>query len=156
MDSEIKISQLEPDDKDSILKIAQWYFDEWDTEIDKTARRLSNQPNEGLLFQLVLTKDKEVIATGGLGYEVNLTKKHKKFTKLGPWLTLLYTEKSSRNQGLGQMVLEQIEILARQRMLKKIYLYTFTAESLYTKCGWVTIDRVNYKDQDTAIMEKQF
>ena len=39
--------------------------------------------------------------------------------------------------------------------LPAIYLYTFTAESLYTKCGWKTIDKVSYKGYGTVIMQKE-
>jgi len=54
---EILINKLDPTDKDLILKIANWYFDEWNNPIDKIIHRLTNQPNEDVLFQLVLTKE---------------------------------------------------------------------------------------------------
>ena len=58
------------------------------------------------------------------------------------------------NKGFGTMLLNQIEHCAKERGLTKIYLYTFTAESLYRRCGWKELDRVMYKDHDTVIMEK--
>ena len=154
MASEILINKLDPTDKDLGLKIANWYFDEWNTSIDKTIHRLTNQPNEDVLFQLVLSKENKVIATGGLCNNVSILKEYDKFKKFKPWVALLYTEKNYRNQGLGKVLLEQIEWLAKENNLTKIYVYTFTAESLYKRCGWTQIERVNYKDHDTVVMEK--
>jgi GNAT superfamily N-acetyltransferase len=154
MASEILINKLEPTDKDLILKIANWYFDEWNTPIDKTIHRLTNQPNEDVLFQLVLTKENNVIATGGLCNNVGILKVHEKFNKFKPWVALLYTENSYRHQGLGKLLLEQLEWFAKESKLAKIYVYTYTAESLYRRCGWTQIERVNYKDHDTVVMEK--
>ena len=72
-----------------------------------------------------------------------------------PWVALLYTDKDYRNQGLGRLLLEQLEHCAQESKLSKIYLYTFTAESLYRRCGWKQIERVVYKDKDTVVMEKE-
>jgi GNAT superfamily N-acetyltransferase len=154
MAPKITITKLDPTDKDLILKIANWYYEEWNTPIEKTIRRLTNQPNGDVLFQLVLAKDNEVVATGGLCNNVNILKVHEKLRKFKPWLALLYTAKDYRNQGLGKMLLEQIERCAKEEKLSKIYLYTFTAESLYRRCGWKQIDRVHYKGHDTVVMEK--
>lgn len=154
MEPEIKISKLDPTDKKSILKIASWYFEEWDTPIDKTVNRLTNQPGEDTIFQLVLTIGNEVLATGGLYNNANIFKVHEKLKKIKPWVGLLYTQKDYRNKGFGTMLLNQIERCAKEKDLTKIYLYTFTAESLYRRCGWKELDRVMYKDHDTVVMEK--
>ena len=120
----------------------------------RTPSYWTNQPNEDVLFQIVLSKENKVIATGGLCNNVGILKDYEKFNKFKPWVALLYTEKSYRNKGLGKLLLEQIEWLAKENKLSKIYVYTFTAESLYSRCGWTQIERVNYKDHDTVVMQK--
>ncbi len=155
MEQEIIIRKLCSTEKDLILKIAHWYFDEWNTPIDKTIRRLTNQPSDDVLCQLVLIKEDKLIATGGLYNNVNISNIHRKFGKFKPWIALLYTDKSYRNHGLGKILLEQIESCAKEYNLTKIYLYTFTAETLYRRCGWKQIERVTYKDHDTVVMEKE-
>ena len=152
----ITIRRLEPSNKDYIRIIANWYFEEWNTPIEKTFSRLENQPGEDVLFQLVATKEDQLIATVGLGNKVNLIKVHKRYEHLKPWVALLYTQEADRKQGVGQLLLEEINRQAKAIALKEIYLYTFTAESLYTKCGWKEIDRAQYKGHDTVIMKKQF
>lgn len=154
MESKICIEKLDPADKGSILKIAYWYYEEWDTPIDKTVNRLSDQPNRDIIFQLILKRGDEVVATGGLYNDVNIYKDHEKLKKFGPWVGALYTHEDYRNKGFGTMLLKRIECGARERDLQKIYLYTFTAESLYRRHGWREFTRVMYKDHDTAVMEK--
>lgn len=155
MKPELKIHKLDSGDRECILKIANWYKDEWNTPVEKTIKRLSNQPNEDILFQLVVRKQGQEIATGGLCHEVNLHNVYPEFKKFGPWVALLYTEREYRNQGIGKILLEHIELQAGACKLDKIYLYTFTAESLYRRSGWQSIKKIKYKNNDTLIMEKE-
>jgi len=155
MTKEIKITRLNSGDKDLIGQIADWYFDEWNIPRTTTINRLANQPNNDVLFQLVLTKDSKPIATGGLYNNVGLLNDHKKFNHFKPWVALLYTDKHSRNQGIGQMLLKEIEGAAKELKVSTIYLYTFTAETLYKRSGWLQIESVSYKGHDTVIMEKK-
>lgn len=154
MDMKIKIAHLDPSNEEVIQKIAQWYFEEWDTPIEKTIRRLSNQSGNDILFQLVIVLNQKVVATGGLCNTVNIYNVHPKLQKFRPWIGLLYTQKEYRNKGLGTMLLKEIERNAKEKNLNKLYLYTYTAQSLYGRHGWREIDNVMYKDHDTAVMEK--
>lgn len=155
MEKQITVRKLKSAEMDLIVKIAKWYFDEWHTPIDKTIHRLANQPNDDVLFQLVLIKENKLVATGGLCNNVNIFHVHPKFKKFKPWVALLYTDEPYRNQGLGKMLLEKIEQCAKETGLTKIYLYTFTAESLYRRSGWRQVERVQYKNHDTVVMEKE-
>jgi GNAT superfamily N-acetyltransferase len=154
MKSKVKISKLNPNDKVSIGKIANWYFNEWNTPIEKTIERLSNLPNNDTIFQAVLTIDGKLIATGGLSINVNIYNKLPELKQFKPWIALLYTQSEYRNKGLGQKLLEFIEQCAKENKLNKIYLYTFTAELFYKRNGWREIKKVNYKNHKTIVMEK--
>lgn len=155
LQKKINISVLDSKDKDQILKIANWYYDEWGTPIGKTIDRLSNQPSADVLFQLILTVGKEVIATGCVCFDVNILNINEHLNKFKPWVGLLYTNNQYRNKGYGKLLLDELEQKAKEYHFSKIYLYTFTAESLYIKNGWKQIDQVNYKDHETVIMEKK-
>ncbi len=155
MGEAINIRKLEPTEKDLILKIAEWYHEEWQTPIEKTLQILGNQVDDDLIFQLILMKDNKLIATGGLCNNANILNFHAKLHVFGPWVALLYTDKHYRRLGYGEKLLHQIELKAKDNNLKKIYLYTFTAERLYIRCGWRTIDKVEYKNHETVIMEKE-
>ena len=154
MNKAIHIQTLNPADQPTIQKIANWYYNEWQTPIQKTIDRLSGGKESGLHFQLVAVQNDEVIATGGLSDQVNLLNVYPEYQQYGPWVALLYTEEACRQQGIGKTLLKHIESEARALQLDKIYLYTFTAEAMYQKSGWQTIDTVQYKGHQTVIMEK--
>jgi hypothetical protein len=66
MQNELIISRLDSSHSYLILKIADWYYDEWAIPINTTIQRLTNQENDDILFQLIVTKDNMIVATGGL------------------------------------------------------------------------------------------
>ncbi len=152
--SGILIRKLAPVEKDFILQVAHWYHGEWNTPVDKIVERLTMQPADDVLFQLVLTSGDKLIATGGLCNKVNILNVHPKLGQYGPWVTMLYTHGDYRKKGFGEALLQQLETNACDLGIRKIYLYTFTAEALYKRCGWQAIDRVTYKEHDTVVMEK--
>jgi len=154
MSDEITIGTLDPREEELIRKIARWYLDEWDAPIERSVERLSSQPDENTLFQLVLRLDGKAVATGGLCNEVNMYNVHPRFREYRPWVGLLYTHEAYRGRGFGEMLLKEIERRAKELGFARIYLYTFTAESLYKRCGWTVMDRVPYKGHETAVMEK--
>lgn len=153
--NQIAVYDLDSSNKEQIKIIADWYFKEWGTPIERTFSRLKNQPGKDLLFQLIALKESRLLATAGLGNQVGLLKVYGKFNHLKPWLALLYTEEDYRKQGIGKLLIDETERKAKALNLSTIYLYTFTAESLYTKCGWEKIDMVQYKGHDTVIMKKE-
>ncbi|MCB9251311.1 MAG: GNAT family N-acetyltransferase [Flavobacteriales bacterium] len=155
MNTEFHIQKLYPSDRNAILKIADWYNKEWNTPIKKTIDRLSGFYDSGLYFQLIAKVNEEVIATVGLSDSVNLLNVYPEYEIYGPWVALLYTDKAFRNQGVGKALLEQIESEALTHNLNKIYLYTFTAETLYKRSGWQLVETVSYKNHDTVIMKKE-
>ncbi|PCJ64112.1 MAG: hypothetical protein COA58_14090 [Bacteroidetes bacterium] len=155
MDPIINIKNLKATEQETISTIANWYFDEWETPAVETFNRLENLPNQKALLQVVASIDDKLIGTAGLANDVNLTQVYKKFNHLKPWVALIYTVPNYRKHGIGRLLLEAIEQQAIEMGLKDIYLCTFTAESLYTKCGWEKLERVNYKGYDSVIMKKR-
>lgn len=152
--TDIQIEPLDPADRASIRTIAGWYYDEWATPVEATVRRLTRRPGGDPIVHLVLRAGNRLAATGGLCREVNLFRVHERFRAFRPWVGQLYTHEAFRNRGYGGRLLARIEREAADRRLETLYLYTFTAESLYRKCGWKTIERVPYKGRDTAVMKK--
>lgn len=154
MKEEISFYQIQSNDQGLIDRIANWYLDEWKIPREVTRQRLTNIPNEDVIFQLVLTKNKAPIATGGLYRKVGLLKAYPKFRKFKPWVALLYTTQENRNSGFGEKLLHKIEEMAKELRFKTIYLHTFTAENFYLRNNWQPIDRVAYKKHMTVVMKK--
>lgn len=152
--NDIRISKLESTDEELILKIANWYFHEWVTPIEKTIARLSRLPNYDDLVQFVLWVNNESVASGALCNKVNLYTEHDRFMVHKPWVGFLFTEELHRGKGYGKLLLDELEKFSIDAGYSKIYLYTATAEALYTRCGWTAMERIKYKGQDTVVMEK--
>jgi len=155
MKDEISFHKVQSNNNGLIELIANWYFTEWDIPIENTLKRLENTPNNDVIFQLILSRDDEPIATGGLYNKVGLLNDHPKFKKFGPWVALLYTIKNNRNLGFGKKLLYKIEEISKGMGLNRIYLHTFTAERLYLKNNWKPIERVAYKGHVTVVMKKE-
>lgn len=155
MNNIIHVGLLDSDDLEAHEKIADWYFSEWSTPRNKTIERLRNQPDDNTLVQAVVRIKNEIVSTGGLSNMVNIYAVYPELMKFKPWISLLYTAKEFRKNGYGQLLLNFLESKAKEMDFNQIYLYTNTAESLYLKNGWNVIQRLSYKDQDTAVMKKQ-
>lgn len=150
----LSISKVESTNEVLIKQIANWYLNEWAIPEERTVSRLTNHPNEDVLLQIVLNINDTPVATGGLYNNVSIHQVYPEFKTIDPWVALLYTETNYRNKGLGSLLLETIEKKAIELNYTKLYLFTFTAESLYKRNGWSIIKRVDYRGHDTAIMIK--
>ena len=154
MQEEISFQKVDVNNNKFIELIANWYLNEWSIPIEKTYQRLTNTPNDDVIFQLILLKDQELVATGGLYNKVGLLKVYPKFKKFRPWVALLYTNQKYRNQGFANILLKKIEASAKDIGLSSIYVHTFSAERLYIKNGWEPFDKVPYKGKITVVMKK--
>lgn len=141
--------------EDLIELIAHWYFDEWGIPMEYSCKRLTNIPNKDVVFQLILFKNNNPVATGGLYKKVNLLNVYPKFKIFEPWIGLLYTTKENRNLGFGTKLLLKIEELSKEIGYNTIYLHTYSAEKLYLSNNWKSIDKAHYKEHTTIVMRKE-
>jgi GNAT superfamily N-acetyltransferase len=153
---EIIIDQLKSTDSIIIHQLADWYFDEWAVPKETIIARLTTQNPDDILFHLIARKDGQLVATGGIHFNVGLVRAHEEFKPYSPWVSMVYCDKRFRNQGIGEFVLKAIEGKALELGYSKLYLYTNSAERLYLRNQWTTFARVLYKGKDTAVMEKEF
>jgi GNAT superfamily N-acetyltransferase len=155
MQEEISFQKVQSDNVDVIELIANWYLKEWSIPIERTHQRLTNTPNNDVIFQLILLKDCEPIATGGLYNKVGLLNVYPKLRKFHPWFALLYTDHKYRNRGYGNKLLKKIEEISKAMGYNVIYLHTFSAERLYLKNNWEPFDKIPYKGKVTVVMKKK-
>lgn len=155
MDVGITIQKVESGDHAFIELISDWYLKEWSIPVEKTHLRLSNIPNDDVIFQLILMEDRVPVSTGGLYNILNLHNVYPEFKKLGPWVALLYTREESRGRGFGNLLLQKTEDISQEMGFKEIYLHTFTAERLYLRNKWEVVERAPYKGNITVIMKKE-
>lgn len=60
---------------------------------------------------------------------------------LGPWLAGVYVVPAFRGQGHATRLVRAVEDVARETAIPTLWLYTRTAEPLYSRCGWNVVER---------------
>lgn len=151
-----KISMLDKNSVQTIKQLADWYFDEWGVPKETTTQRLCTQSPDDILFHLILQQDNQIIATGGIHLKVGIIKVHEEFKQYSPWVSMIYVDKAFRNLSLGQIILMEIERMAKEEFgFAILYLYTNSAERLYLRNGWTSIHKVMYKEKETVVMKKE-
>ncbi len=140
---------------DEINQIANWYLNEWGVPNKNTFNHLTKNPDDNVIFQIMLTVDNICAGTGGLYKKVRIQDYIKKYNNYYPWIALMYTTPNHRGKGFGARLLDEIESEAKKKGFRKLYLFTSTAETLYRRKGWDEIDRFIIKGKVVVIMSKK-
>jgi GNAT superfamily N-acetyltransferase len=74
--------------------------------------------------------------------------------ELSPWLAGVFVVPEFRRRGIGTSLVEYITDRAGAMGVPTLYLYTPSAERLYSRLGWVPIDRCMYKGVSVVVMSK--
>lgn len=146
---------LKEDDKNLIDFIAGCYLEAWNVPIDKTSARLKQIITDADQFQLVMLVDEHPVATGGLYTHVSLQDHVPHFKDLKYWLGMVYTAKPARHKGYGASICLEIERIAAEQGVDTMYLFTDTAEQLYSKLGWGITEKVVMGPRMVTVMQKQ-
>jgi N-acetylglutamate synthase-like GNAT family acetyltransferase len=90
---------------------------------------------------LVYQKNRKILGIGGLH---------------GKEARTMYTHPNYQGKGIGSQILKKIEIMAKKKGIKKLFLYTHTKPSkFYLKNKWKTIKKyTNNKGKTVFYMEK--
>ena len=150
---DISFKRIKSSDTELVSLIADWYCDEWNIDKSDTIERLSNFPDNGTPFQLVITLNGAPIATGGVYHHVGLLDAEPRLKVYQPWLALVYTIPEYRNKGYGALLCNEIQLQSKTLGLQQIFLFTHTAESLYKRLGWQQMERIALKGKNIAIMK---
>ena len=70
------------------------------------------------------------------------------------WLASVYVLPEFRKTGLGSALVSAVEREAGARNIKRMHLYTHTAEQLYQRLGWTVSQRFKPDDEAYALMIK--
>jgi GNAT superfamily N-acetyltransferase len=148
------IRQLTPADTGIIGQLADWYHTEWAVPRETTLERLTGHPSNDILVHLIVMEKDQLVASAGVHVNVGIIKVYQRLEVLKPWLSLVYTAPSFRNQGFASILLDEVERAAINVGITHLSLYTYTAEGLYRKKGWTEVERVVYKDHENVVMRK--
>ena len=73
---------------------------------------------------------------------------------MNPWLAGVYVEPSYRGRGYALQLVSALETLARNAGIKRLSLYTRTAEGLYEKAGWAVTETIERNGRSYSVMQK--
>ena len=140
----------------AIPRLAQYCFNEWRPVYDKRGMSLKDviaafetRANiDRLPLAVVAIEHGNVIGTGCLKLEDLEIRPH-----LSPWLGGLFVVPEYRNRGVATAMIRHLLEEAQSFQLGVLYLWTPSAESLYAKLGWKTVERLDYCGYSVAVMQ---
>jgi len=142
---------------DLLPELAKLHFDEWrhmspdKTLEDRVLKLREAARSSDVPFFVVGIDDEQLIGSAALVNEDMRTRKD-----LSPWLASVFVKPEHRNNGIATSLVRHIEDKAKERGIKKLYLYTEHARTLYSKLGWYDLEECEYQGVNVAIMYKEF
>lgn len=145
---------LQPNDSNTIQLIADWYLSEWNIPQEKTIHRLNTIATDHSQLQVIMTLDNVPISTAGLYHHVGLLDKEPRFKIYKDWLAQVYTIPNMRHQGFGALICNYLQDYSKRLGVKEMYLFTDTAEALYTRLGWYPLERLPLGKRNIVVMKR--
>jgi GNAT superfamily N-acetyltransferase len=130
--------------------VAYWNYREWHAgkrPFDDVIRRYQKRLNYiDVPFTLVAVED--TMPVGSVSIKLDDFPDHR--PDLNPWLASLYVVADYRGRGVGNELLKAAQETARAAGVTRLYLFTHTANALYKRDGWSSMDRI---ERDDGIVE---
>jgi N-acetylglutamate synthase-like GNAT family acetyltransferase len=142
------------DDAEEISTVAGWLYQEWghlvegrtlETAHGKVMQSLS--PDD-IPMTLVAYLDGKLSGTAGIDHSDMKT--HPEFT---PWMVSVYVTPRYRKKGIGTALCKRIREEFVCLGIKTAYLYTPDQEHLYSRLGWKTFLKEEYRGEQVSIMK---
>lgn len=150
----LKIRRLLPDEP-AFEIIARWRYDAFFGEDGGTfeeSRDALRAWMRGLGYETALLAEVDGQPAGScLFVREEIDPKH----DLTPWLAALYVAPKFRKRGVANALVRAIEQHAGCVGCSELYLYTITAEPLYTKLGWIALDRCDSNGEQFVLMARE-
>ncbi len=73
---------------------------------------------------------------------------------LTPWLAGVFVAPQARGRGHAARLVAAVEAYAASLGVATLWLYTRTAERLYARIGWRTVETLPYRDKMYALMRR--
>lgn len=153
METKIEFKIVTPNDKQTFEVIANWYVNHWKIPKERTLTRLDEITNDALQFQVLMLVNDLPVATGGVYSWVSILDKVAYLNEYKHWLALIYTDDAHRQKGYGALLCKFIQNHAKKLGLKKLHLYTDTAERLYARLGWQVLERILVAERNVVVMD---
>jgi len=71
---------------------------------------------------------------------------------LTPWLAGVFVAPDYRRRGIGSALVGRVVECAAGLGVRRLYLYTPSAEQMYSRLGWSVVERTSYRGADVLVM----
>jgi GNAT superfamily N-acetyltransferase len=142
-------------DRPDLVKVtARWRWEEWlrgKEPFEDALQRAQRASALGLTIPqtLVLLVDDEPVGTASLTAH-DLDER----PDLTPWLAGVFVASHARGRGYAAQLVAAVEGEARKASISTLWLYTNTAERLYVRVGWRTVETVLHDGKPFALMRR--
>jgi GNAT superfamily N-acetyltransferase len=138
--------------------LAKYSWQEWrpvygraQMTFDDVVRSYAQRVNIDVLpLALVAIHQGTIIGTGSL--KLQDLDVRPQFT---PWMGGLFVVEAHRGRGVATALIRRLMEEARRLNILRLYLWTPSAEGLYAKLGWVSLERLDYCGYKISIMQKE-
>ena len=154
IDGRLQIVSL-ADRSDLFPVVGRWHCEEWgagapNVSLDEWTDSLrAKSGREGIPITWIGLVDGEPV--GSVALIEHDMPNHRELT---PWLSSVFVVPDRRGNGIGAALVTHAEEAARGLGIRRIYLYTDSAEGFYAHRGWRVIGREHYDRSLKAIMAK--
>ena len=73
---------------------------------------------------------------------------------LTPWLAGVFVVPEARGQGLVAHLITAVEAAARGASIRTLWLYTVSAERIYSRAGWLIAERILHNGKPATLMRR--
>jgi GNAT superfamily N-acetyltransferase len=73
---------------------------------------------------------------------------------LGPWLAGVFIVPEARGQGLAAHLIATVEAACRIAGIRTLWLYTLSADRIYTRAGWCAVERPLHNGKQVTLMRR--
>ena len=147
--------ELLADHTEFIPRIAWLYEQEWGSyrpgeTLEQKGERIRSICGRGTVPTAVVAMDGTELRGSAFLIRSDLVSR----PDLTPWLGGVYVLAEYRRRGIGSVLTEHVESLAKLNGVSKLYLFTDKTESLYARLGWAPFERTTHKGKAIVIMAK--
>jgi GNAT superfamily N-acetyltransferase len=139
-----------------ISTLACWHHEEWsylrpgDTIEARTAR-LRAECGRGQIPSVFIA------FSGGTLFGSAMLIAHDMDTRmdLTPWLAGVFVTPDYRRRGIGSALVGRVVQGAAELGVRRLYLFTPSAERMYSRLGWSAVERTSYHGANVLVMSRE-
>src|SRR5580704_9005186 len=133
--------------------VATWLIAEFGYPGGRTVEELTArilEPPTGPEESFVLFDQDKPVGTASLCHDDLASRRD-----LTPWLAGVFVEPAYRGRGFASLLVRRVEAFASAASVPTLWLYTWTAESLYARLGWERVGLETNKGEQVVLMSRR-